>query len=428
MSNQEKYKLLFLTSSAFFIRLSGAFLAFLLSVSISRLLGAGGVGIYISAMAIIVIASTVAQLGLNNALLRFIATHAQEENWPLVKGVYQLGVSRSLFAGVLLAGGLFLASSVIATHFFGKPDMAAVLRVSSLAVVTHSMMNIHADCLKGLERIRFSVLVSSIIYPFVALLLVWPLVTEFGVTGAALSYVLGTGFAALLGTMIWRRLVYAYRGIRSFDRGTLSASARPLMLSSLINQAMLPWVPVLMLGFWSSTTETGLLGMALLVSNLLNMLLQVVASVLAARFVAKYEQGDIEGIGRLARFFALALTLVSSPILFVMIFADGWVMNFFGSDFVTGGPALAILALGQLVNILTASVSYVLMMTGHERDNRNAAIFCLLLMMGLGLFLIPAFGLIGASITIAGSLATRNLLCVYFVWLRLGIITLPIRL
>ena len=102
-------------------------------------------------------------------------------------------------------------------------------------------------------------------------------------------------------------------------------------------------------------------------------------------------------------------------------------MSLFGPDFVTAGKdVLVILTAGQIVNILTGPVSYLLMMTGFEKDVRNVTsvsfVSCLISIWPM----IQYWGLPGAAISVAGSMALMNVLSAAYVRIRLGFFTVAL--
>jgi len=411
---------------AFLLRGVGAGLAFLLNVVIGRMLGAEGAGLYFLALSVVSIGAVITKLGLDNTLLRFVASGASTGDWNRVTGVFRLGTR--LAGGASLTGGVavFAAAPLMARHIFGEPALSGPLRAISLGIFTFAMMMLLAECLKGLKRIRNSMLVSGVLYPVIALALIWPLVTLFGPTGAALAYVLGTGGAAAIGWWMWRANTRAHAAPKpAFDRATLWQSARPLWAMEIINRAILPWAPLFLLGIWGTPADAGVFGAATRVSMLVTFFLVAVNTVIAPKFAELHATGEIAMIGRLARRFALMITLAASPLFLVLIFAGDWVMGLFGPDFVRGGTALAILALGQAVNTMTGSVGYLLMMTGHERDIRNASIVAFILMAGCAVLLIPGYGLIGAAIASAVAIAYTNIWASFVVFRELKIIVIP---
>ena len=97
-------------------------------------------------------------------------------------------------------------------------------------------------------------------------------------------------------------------------------------------------------------------------------------------------------------------------------------LHVFGEGFSSGATALAILALGQLVNIGTGTVAGLLAMVGRARMSVLNSVFFLGLSLVLDLLMIPPWGILGAAIANATSLAAVNLLRVIQVRQVLGIL------
>jgi len=119
------------------------------------------------------------------------------------------------------------------------------------------------------------------------------------------------------------------------------------------------------------------------------------------------------------------MSLVAFPALLLFIVAPSWVMGLFGSQFESGWVVLLILAAGQFVNVVTGSVGYLLMMSGHESLMRNNIIFSALLNLALNILCVPTLGIVGAAVATAISLAVMNIVSLWLVYLKLGILTLP---
>lgn len=75
-------------STAFVLKVFAAGLGFGFNVVLARLLGADGAGLYYLTLTIVTIAATLGCVGMNNAVIRFVAANAVIENWVAVKGVY----------------------------------------------------------------------------------------------------------------------------------------------------------------------------------------------------------------------------------------------------------------------------------------------------------------------------------------------------
>jgi O-antigen/teichoic acid export membrane protein len=115
------------------------------------------------------------------------------------------------------------------------------------------------------------------------------------------------------------------------------------------------------------------------------------------------------------------MAMCATPVFLVLVVAPRFVMGIFGSDFSTGGVTLQILAIGQFFNVVSGSVGILLMMSGHEREYRNAQIATAAVAVTINALLIPKYGAIGAAIGAASALVVQNVLFGHFVWRRLGI-------
>lgn len=411
---------------AFVLRGIGAALAFAFNVAIGRLIGAEGAGLYFLALSVAMIGSVVARMGLDNTLLRYVASGASSGDWARAKGVVALGLRNAGIAGLALAALGFAFAPILAVHLFDRPDLTSHLRVMSLAMLAFSAMTLMAEALKGLKHIAASMLASGVLYPAAGLLLIWPAVQGFGPLGASFAYLGGTTLAALFGWAMWRRAVATNAAAPAFPQAELLASSRPLWVMAILNRGVLQWAPLFLLGVWGTAEETGVFGAATRVAMLVSLLLMAVNTAIAPKFAELYQCGEMEALARLARRFALYVTLAASPLLALLILAGDHVMGLFGPEFRSGGTALAILAAGQAVNVATGSVGYLLMMSGHERDARTAAIIGAVGLAVLSPMLIPAYGAIGAAALTAITLAITQVTLATLVMKQLGIVLVPL--
>ncbi len=84
---------------------------------------------------------------------------------------------------------------------------------------------------------------------------------------------------------------------------------------------------------------------------------------------------------------------------------------------------MRILAIGEVVNVVTGFGAVVLLMSGRESDLTRCVAVGAVLNLGLTVALIPVMGIEGAAIGTATGLACANLLMTSLAWRRLGIWT-----
>ena len=411
---------------ALLLRGAGAGLAFLLSVVIGRLLGAEGAGLYFAALSVVSIGSVVARIGMDNSLLRFVAAGAASDDWGRVKGVFRLSLGLCLGLSGLLIVLLLVLAPLMSEHMYGALEMTQSLRLVAPGILVLSAMLLLSEALKALQQVRNSMLVSGILQPLGALVVIYPLVQGLGPAGAGLAYVIGAGLAALVGAILWRRSISVHpEPLSPFPIAELWASCRPLWVMALVNRAILPWAPLFLLGLWSSAAEAGIYGAATRVALLVSFFLLAANTVLAPRFAAMHQDGRIEAIAALTRKFAVIVTLAASPFFLLFIFAGDWVMALFGPDFAEGGKVLMILAVGQAINALTGPVGVVLMMGGREKDLQTGSLVAAVTLLLLAVLLIPHMNAAGAALASAAASIVTSVFATFFVWKRFGVVALP---
>lgn len=412
-------------SIAFGLRLIGGGFAFLFNLLLARMFGADGVGIYFLALSLGSVAAVAGKLGMDNALLRFTAVHAEKGQWAAVRGLYRGGVTLSLLASGACSALLLLGAPVLATHLFGRPELVGPIRAMALAVVPVVVALLHVELLRGLHRIFESQLLQWGAlrgFPVVVLLVMG---TRFGVMGAIWAYTCGAAATALIGILLWRRRTHAASLAKPrFPLDKLLGSAIPSFGVGLLGLAM-DWSGIIVLGIFESNHVVGVFSAASKTAILSTYVLAAVNVVAAPKFSALYAKGDAEELARTARSVVLLATLLATPFFLALFTIPETILSLFGTEFTVGAPLLVIIAVGQLVNVLTGPVAYLLMMTGHEHDMRRTLAIFAVLNIALNLSLVPPLGALGAAIATSVSLIGINSMATYLVHRRLSISLVP---
>lgn len=413
-------------TTAFTIKALGSGLSFGYNVFLARLLGARGAGVYYLAVTVTSIATVLGRMGLDNTLLRFTAENVTQGNWDKVAGIYRIGIRIAVGASILTTLLILINASWIAQGIFTEESLSEPLRLMALGILPMSLLTLHGELLKGLKRIRDAILVQSLGIPLLGIPLLGLLGVSHGVLGAAAAYVISTISVLLIGIILWRRATPQIRKLRgSFDIRLLISTSLPLFMVASMNLVM-NWTDTIMLGIWTDDKTVGIYGVAVRTAMLTSFILNAVNSIVAPKFAELYAQKDYNSLSSLARKSAQLMTCLAAPVLLLFVIAPSWVLRLFGPSFVSGAGALSILAIGQFVNVATGSVGYLLMMSGHEKLMRNNILFSAGLNILLNSILIPKYGISGAAIATAVSLAMMNLISAGLIYWKLSISTLPI--
>lgn len=396
------------TSVSFLLKVAGSGLAFIFNLLLARLLGAEGVGIYFLALTVVTIASVISRIGLDFTMLRFIATNASQNDWKKVAGVVKEGITIASVASLFATIILLLISSPLSNRVFSKPDLILPLSIMACGIVPLTLLTLYAESLRGLKNIRDSIFIQNVSIPLINLIIIIPLVSLYKINGMALAYMTATFFTLLLAIYLWRKSALPIKGLRGhFDRKKLLSAGLPMLLVASMNMIM-GWTDTLMLGMWTSSESVGIYNIALKVAGLTVFILSAVNSVVGPQFAVLFAQGDKNALEKLASDSAKMMTILSLPLFLLFLLFPAWILSFFGPEFISGSTTLAVLALGQFVNVMAGSVGNVLVMSGKERLFQYIVMVSALLNIILNALFIPLYGILGAGIATSVSMIVIN--------------------
>jgi O-antigen/teichoic acid export membrane protein len=177
----------------------------------------------------------------------------------------------------------------------------------------------------------------------------------------------------------------------------------------------------MLLGVFRPVEEVGIYGVAARTVALVGFVLIAVNNIAGPKFAELFRKGDMAGLTQAAVSAIRINILVTIPLFITLFFFPEWVLKLFGKDFQAGAYVLTILAVGQLVNVLTGPVGQLLIMSGNERSLRTAWIWSAGVNFSLNIILIPHYGVIGAAIANCIGISMGNALSMVFVRTKVGL-------
>jgi len=261
--------------------------------------------------------------------------------------------------------------------------------------------------------------------PFFSLLLIAVFFKNSDVSGVTISYALSSFTVFVLSVVAWKSANVSNVEKSKYVFESLWASCKPLLVASIMNRAILPWAPLFLLGIWSNSEDIGTYGAASRVVMLVSLMLITVNNVIAPKFAELYSNGDLRALESVATRLALVLTLLAAPIFLLFIFQGKLVMSLFGDGFVKGHIVLQILSIGQIVNVMTGAIAFILLMSGNEGSFQRISIWSTIGMLVISIITIPMWGDVGAALAVAVSLSANNIAAVWIVYKKLNIMPIP---
>ncbi|MBC7010662.1 oligosaccharide flippase family protein [Pseudoalteromonas sp. BZK2] len=403
---------------ALIIRVLGAGMAFVFNIVIARQLGAEQSGYFFLGLALTMLLSGIARLGFDNTVLRF--TSAGAEHGYTVKAILNFALKYVLPVAFIFTVITYAFAPWLAEIVFNKPELTDTLKLIAPAIIGLSIVFLVAMSLQARHKLVASIPCQNIAH----LMLCGAAVVVFSAksaSDAALYLSLSLGVTSCF--FYWLSIKNLNNTGVKPDPQQLWHSARPNWVIIIMSQAV-QWSAPIIIGVFLIAEQVAFFSVAQRIAMLTSFILMAVNLVVAPKFSAFHAKGDDVGVRKTALFSVRLLVLSALPIvLFMLVFPD-FLMSLFGNEFKQGAVILQILVLGQAVNVVTGSVGFLLMMSGHERDMRLVT-----LISGFGVLIsVPIFtklfGAVGAAAGTAFFISLQNLLAVYFVKKRLGFNTL----
>jgi len=348
------------------IRGLAAIASFVMNMVISRRLGATEAGYFFLALAFVTVFSNITRLGTDNAIIRFISVYSKNKEWYKVNGALKASIKYSIYVSIIFALVTIGLSNFISTTIFSKPLLKGVLIFMTVAIPFTAVYNIFGFAFQAIKKVIFSVLFLNVVVPVLvifAVLFFKPARAE----SLGWMYLGTTVITVILAFFSWRFVVPDTQS-KHFDGTDFWKSSKSLWVI-IICQQLMQWGGQFIAGIFLKAPDIAVLAVAQRTSMLISFILIAVNFVSAPRFSTYYNDGDMAGLKKFAVTTTRVMTLVATPLVVLILIFPTWIMTLFGHDFSNGANLLRVLAIGQFINVITGSIGYLLIMTGHEKGN-----------------------------------------------------------
>jgi O-antigen/teichoic acid export membrane protein len=396
-------------------------MAFVTVLVLARVLHGPGYGRYALAIAWATVLVTPATLGLNQFLVRGIATYEARGQWPLARGLLtrtnQLVALTSILIACLGAG----AAATLLT-----PQLRWTFAVAMIVVPFTALTLLRQGAMQAIGQVVPGQFPEYVIRPALILAAIavtaWCIPGHLTPTGAAAINVGGVAVAFCVGAWMLRRALPLAINVSQPEYTTrpwLRASL-PMMLIAGVT-TLNYYAAVLLVGALRGATAAGIFSVVQTGAQLTVVVLMAANMSLAPAIASLHARGDRRGLERAVQGVARAAFGASIPVAAALAIVPQLYLHLFGHGFEAGRTALIIVALGQLANAAAGPSGTVLLMTGHEASAVFGIIAGLIANVVVGALLIPQFGVTGAAAGVAASLVVWNVVFVVMARRKLGI-------
>ena len=394
------------------IWVSGAGLQYGSQVLFARWMGASDYGNYVYAIALGQLLAIVSGLGLPAVLMRFVPGYVTRCDWNGLRGIVRRSRQLTVATGIALAVLLTIVLSVVRP---GSLDII-VLLLGTWLVPAAALSNLESEISRSLNRVALAYLFPVLADP---LLCVGSALALKGMRGhlSATLLMIARYFSLFL-TLVLQFAVSqivlptaARESKPRFETVMWLRVSLPLLLVSGC-YVVLSRADLLTLGLFRLPGEAGVYSAAAKTAALGSLILGAVNAKGGPMLSEAWSRGDRTRFDLLARTMVAWAVWPSLLVALVLWTGGSRILAMFGPGFSAGYSALAILAVGNLVNSAAGPVGTLAIITG--RENAAARIFAWVTLADLALciLLAPRFGSVGAAVATAASM------CLWNAWLH----------
>ena len=396
---------------------------------LGRLLTTEELGVYASSFTLALIGSALAKLGLDRAVIRFVAgalgTGEPGRARAAIRIAVGLGSAGAVALGVFMAAG---PGQALAREVFHSPALAAVIPLAAGWLIAIAIQSLTVESFRGLSAFNFATIFDALIVDSVSaatFAAVWVAGIEVGARGVIAVSAAATALAAGLGMSLLFRRMRSLEGPGDVAPREMLHVGWPLMFTNLAILLLGSGVDLLILGAFEPQSEVGLYAAASRLVVFVVTPFVVFSGVIPPIIAELHAQGKMRQLERALRAGATLAGIPSFAVLLVFLLsalgARGRVVQ---ADLPRGRSDPDVLSLGRLIAVWAGSAGVTLMMTGYQRAMMVTTLLSAALSVGAGIVGAAAFGAIGVAVATASAQILQNTMQLVIVHRRLGVWTM----
>lgn len=402
---------------------AAAFSGLAANVLLTRVLAPADLGAYYLAASLAFVGGIIGVFGLDQTVVRLIASGLHGSGRVVLRRAAMLVACFAAGAGLLIIA----ARPLWAEYLLGMPQLRGVAVLIGAWAAVVAFQRLTSEGFRGLHDIRAAsffdraaptlLLAAALLIPM-AMRRTIGLATALGLALAAAVVSLWIAFAIL------RRRLPGEAGTPAVPAATaLLAMSAPLMVSSAAFYALVH-VDIWVVGAILRAEDVALYGAASKLVTVVAMPLMIVNAVLPPLIAELHAAGDRARLERVVRVSATAAGVPAALVLISFIVAGEAILGFaFGDFYRSSAVVLALLSIGQLVNVWAGSCGFVLIMTGKVTAMMRITAATGTITMVAAVALARPLGIAGVAAAMAFGLLLQNVLMVLAVRRLAGVWT-----
>ncbi len=397
-------------------------LPFLLAFA-TQAYGASRWGVFVTLQALVTVVGRVAMVGLDKAILWWVASKTPQEGKRDVLPVALYAASLAAVVAIALA----LFGERVLVLWDANPIHVASLRAMALAMPALAACDVFLHAMMGARRMEPQVAIRDTAIP-IAQLAVALVLASLGrlETGLAWSYVASSWIGLGLATVVYGRSFGGGAKLGKPPRPLLDY-ALPMWLTESANSLLLRMDTLALAALTHDEALVGVWGVVSQLGNAIRSVRRAFDPIVTAVSAGIAREHDPARLRAVVSYAAQLVSTTQLPIFaFLLAFADV-LLPLYGEGFGRGAAPVLVLCAFWLVNGAMGLAGVVLAGYGHARLALAQVILTIVVQAVLLVVLIPPFGIVGAAIAVGASYSVQNVAQVIAVRQRTGAFTISSR-
>ena len=390
---------------------------------LARVLGRAQVGIYAEAYAFFILCGLLAMSGLSGGVTRYVVVHRVAGDTASLRGTIRLALGATTAVSISMGTALFVAAPTLAHVVFHQQALAGPLRYVAAAIPMSTFAQTSLSATQGYRTMKPYALIKLIGEPFVRVGLTGALMAAgLGLRSAMLALVVSNAASAVVGGVVLWRMVGRHHHERPRYRVRQLFGFSMVNWAATLGSAGLLYADTLMLGAMRTSNEVGTYNVATRLVTTASFVMLPINMAFAPQIADLFQRRNIASLRVTYHAATSWIVRISMPAFVALICFPGDLLRLFGRSFAVAAAVTMILAAGKLVDASTGPSGLMMQMIGRPGFQMVNNIGVLALNVGLNLWWIPRWGIIGSALAWAVSLAVVNVARLLQVRWALGII------
>jgi len=394
---------------------------------LARLLSPEEFGAYFLCLSVMLFASLFGNLGMRQAVVRFIPAALAKELPGRAKSAIKIAFISTAFGVSLVALSFYLGVGAwVANIVFNSKVILGVVGLLTIMIVIYTFQMLVAEVFRGFHDIRLASIFSGLATSLISVVLfslLWVMKGQANLNEVLTLFVLASLISLAIASFLVRRKISGLSGQGSLPQKEALSVAWPLYITGIVSFLLMEahlWI----LGGLQPASEVAIYGAAYKIVNLVGMPLLMVNNIIMPMVAELHAKNKMDELEKVLRGSATVSGVPAVIGLIILAVIGGKILELvYGGYYKAGVTVLAVLCIGQIINVILGSPGILLMMSGNERSLMIISSVCGVVGIATSFILIPSMSYLGAGIGLSVGVGLNKIVMWNFCRTRLGVTT-----